>query len=159
MVNQSLDELGLRHKILEHQAVDKWKQVVGPHIAAATVVERVHDGTLFVCCKSSAWANECSFHKEHIIKELNRAAGKKVITDIRFSSRGFKRALEVSLAGQELSPAKGNIESIELDPSASEVAQKVASVSPSEELAKKIRHVILTSKRREKAQQEEKPIA
>lgn len=154
MVNESLDQLGLRHKILEHQAVDKWKQVVGPHIAAATVVERVNDGMLFVCCKSSAWANECTFHKEHIIKELNRAVGKKVISDIRFSSRGFKRALEASLAKEKTTAAKNDIESIELDSSASKVAEEVASVSPSEELAKKIRHVVLTSKRREKAQRE-----
>jgi len=154
LVNESLDQLGLRHKILEHQAVDKWKQVVGPHIAAATVVERVNDGMLFVCCKSSAWANECTFHKEHIIKELNRAVGKKVISDIRFSSRGFKRALEASLAKEKTTAAKNDIESIELDSSASKVAEEVASVSPSEELAKKIRHVVLTSKRREKAQRE-----
>lgn len=151
LVNKSLDELGVRHRILEHQAADKWKQVVGPHIATATVVERVHDGILFVCCKSSVWANECTFHKQHIITQLNRAAGKKVITDIRFSSRGFKRALELSLAQQATPAGKSDIESIELDSSELEMAEKLASVSPSEELAKKIQRAVLTSKRRAKS--------
>lgn len=155
LVNKSLDELGLRHKILEHQVIGKWKQVVGQGIAAATVAERVHEGILYVCCKSSAWANECTFHKQHIIKELNRAAGKKVITDIRFSSRGYKKALEAALASETISKPNDDIERVKIDPEAVNVAERVASTAPSEELAKRIQHAVLISKKLEQAKLKE----
>ncbi|MCX6343777.1 MAG: DUF721 domain-containing protein [Armatimonadetes bacterium] len=154
LVNRSLEEMGLRHKIMQYQAVIKWKQVVGTHIAAVTVAERIQEGILYVCCKSSAWANECTFHKQHIIKELNKAAGSKVVTDIRFSSRGFKKALEASLAANKPNIPKDDIEAVEIDLLASELAQKVASISPSEELAKRIAHAVLTSKKLEKSKLE-----
>lgn len=150
LVNKSLDQMGLRHRILEYQVMGKWKQVVGPHIAAATVAERVQDGILFICCKSSAWANECTLHKQHIITELNRAAGRKVITDIRFSSKGYKRALEAALASQRPAVPKDDIESVQLDPEASALADRAAANAPSPELAKRIQHAILTGKRMEK---------
>lgn len=155
LVNKSLDQLGLRHRILEYQVMGKWKQVVGPHIAAATVAERVQDGVLFVCCKSSAWANECTLHKQHIVKELNRAAGRKVITDIRFSSRGYRKALEASLAAQKPGVQKTDIEAVQLDPEASAVAERAAANAPSPELAKKIQHAVLTGKRLEKTRLEQ----
>ena len=147
-VNNSLEDLGVRQKVVERQAMAKWKQIVGPHIAASSVPERIRDGTLFVCCKSSMWANELTFHTQRIMKELNKAAGKKIVTDIRFSSRGYKRALEESLK-EERAPESKGFEAVPVDESVTELAAKVASVSPSEELAKKIERAIITSKRRE----------
>lgn len=153
LVNNSLEDLGVRQKVLERQVLGKWKQIVGPHIAASSVPESVREGILFVCCKSSMWANELTFHKLHIIKEFNKAAGKKIVTDIRFTSRGFKKAWEQSLK-EERSPETKGLESVPVDESVSELAAKLASVSPSEELAKKIEHAIITSKRREKVKME-----
>lgn len=146
-VNQSLDSLGLRHRILEYQLMSKWKQVVGPHIANATVTERVQDGVLFVCCKSSVWANECTFHKQRIIKELNKSAGRQIIKDIRFSSRGYRKALETLLAGQNPPKPKENLDLVEIDETEAKKAENVVSNCPSDELANKIKRAILTSKK------------
>ena len=78
--------------MLEREAVEKWKEVVGPQVAASTGAERVRDGILFVCCKSSMWSSELSFYKDDIVKRLNAAVGRNLITDIRFSAKGFTRA-------------------------------------------------------------------
>ena len=143
LVNGTMDELGLRHKILEHQAVDKWKVVVGPQIAASSVAERVRDGILFVCCKSSTWSSELTLHKDDILKRLNASVGKKVITDIRFSARGFSR-LSQSVVEEVAKIDPVALETIDVD---SQVASKVASTAPTSELAQRIQQAIITSKR------------
>ena len=143
LVNNSLEELGLQHKIREYQVVEKWADVVGPHIAASSAADKVWDGILYVCCKSSAWSNELSLHKEDIIKKLNSAVGKKIVLDIRFSAKGFAKASQKkskNLGSEETA----DLEAIEVD---SEVASKVAAIAPSEDLADKIREAIITSKR------------
>lgn len=146
LVNQSMDALGLQHKILQYQAVDKWASVVGSHIAAATVADGVREGVLFICCKSSAWCNELSLHKGDILKRLNAAVGKKVITDIRFSARGYRKAISQNKAENPYARIKG-LDRVQIDEKEIEVAKQVASVSPSEELASRIQKAILTSKR------------
>lgn len=146
LVNSSLDQLGLRHKVLEHQAVGRWKEIVGPHIAASSVAERVRDGVLFVACKSSMWSNELSLHKQDIIKRYQKAMGRKVITDIRFSARGFKRAFEQA-AREERPAEQTNIDAVPLGQADMEIASRVASKAPAKELAAKIEKAIITSKR------------
>lgn len=146
LLNNSLDKLGLRHKILEHQAIAKWREVVGKHIAASTIPEKVRDGVMFVTCKSSVWSSELSFHKNDIIRKLNTAAGRNVITDIRFSARGFAQAARE--ARKEESPkAEKSLEAIPVDDAQREAAAKVAAVCPAKELAEKVQRAVITSKR------------
>ena len=143
LVNNSFEELGLQHKIREYQVVEKWADVVGPHIAASNAADKVRDGILYVCCKSSTWSNELSLHKEDIIKKLNSAVGKKIVTDIRFSAKGFAK-LTQQRTKNPINEETTDLEAIEVD---SEVASKAASVAPSEDLADRIREAIITSKR------------
>lgn len=143
IVNNSLDNLGLQHKMKEYQAIEKWKNVVGPHIAASSVADKIRDGILFVCCKSSAWSNELTLHKEDIINKLNSAVGKKIITDIRFSARGYTK-LSQQRKKDPVSTESIDMNKIDVD---SESASRVASIAPSEDLANKIRKAIITSKR------------
>ena len=154
LVNSSLDKLGLRRKVQECQALGKWKQVVGPQIGAASAAENVRDGILFVCCRSSMWASELSLHKTDIMRRLNKAVGTEVIKDIRFSARGFNRAMQ---AGQkEETPNRGkSVETVPVDQEDSDVASQVASLSPSEELAEKIEKAVITGKRLTKLKDEE----
>lgn len=142
----SLDNLGLTQRILEHQALGKWADVVGPQIAASTVAERVRDGIMFVCCKSSMWSNELTLHKSDIIKRLNKAVGKKAITDIRFSARGFRKVLE-QVKKEENDTRVRNLEKVAVDESSSEAAAKVASQVEDVKLAQRIEKAILSSKR------------
>ncbi len=146
LVNNSLEALGLRHRIVEHQALARWDEVVGPQIAASSLAEKVRDGVLFVCCKSSMWSNELSLHKRDIIKRLNVAVGKQIIKDIRFSARGFRKAAGEAREEEQSSEAKG-LETIPLSEGESESAHQVASAAPTDELADRIARAVTTSKR------------
>ncbi|MCE5198805.1 MAG: DUF721 domain-containing protein [Armatimonadota bacterium] len=154
VLNSSLDDLGIRQKVIEQQTISKWNEVVGPQIAASSMAEKIRDGVLYVCCKSSTWANELSFHKEHMMKKLNQTAGKKIITDIRFSARGYRKAVQQARKDSDSTKVKG-LDSVKVDENEAEVAGKLASIAPAPELADKIQKAILASKRLEKVKREE----
>ena len=116
MLHASLDHMGFRQKVLEQQAIMRWKETVGPQIAASSVAEKVRDGALFVCCKSSMWANELSLHKQDIIKRLNKSLGKQIIIDIRFSARGFKQALEARTQKEPLPTVSETLDTVQVGP-------------------------------------------
>lgn len=143
----SLDSLGLRHKVAEQQAVEKWREVVGPRIAAVTFVESVRDGVMFVSCKSSMWASELTLHTPDILKKLEKAVGRKVITDIRYGARGFKRApVRDEAAEDNFEPEK-----VKLSEADKDAAAKTASQVDAIELATRIEKAVLAGIRREKA--------
>jgi hypothetical protein len=147
LLNASLDDLGIRKKVMEQQAVARWAEVVGPNIAAASMADNLRDGVLFVCCKSSTWANELSFHKEYIIKKLNTAAGREIVMDIRFTARGYRKIVE---ARKDEDTRLRSLDKIELDNETSDMVEKVASIASPPELAEKIQKAVLASKRLEK---------
>lgn len=142
MLKSTLQGLGIQEQLLQQKAVEKWKSVVGPQIAASTTPESVRDGILFVCCKSSMWSSELSLHKDDIVKRLNAAVGKPVVKDIRFSARGFRKA---SSETQNVAEPEAKIE---LSSEEVKAAEEVAATCSSEELAEKVRRAILTSKQR-----------
>ena len=146
LVDNSLETLGLRHRIMEHQALARWDEVVGPHIAASSMAEKVRDGVLFVCCKSSMWSNELSLHKRDIIKRLNVAVGKQVIKDIRFTAMGFRRAAREGREEDRSTEAKG-LEAVSLPEGESDAARRVAAGVPVDDLADRIARAVTTSKR------------
>ena len=146
IINKSLEDLGLHRKVLEHQAVAKWGEVVGPQIAAAGAAEKVRDGVLFVCCKSSIWCSELSLHKEAIMQRLNAAVRKKVIRDIRFSAKGFRSVGGQARKEEEPAGAK-DFEAIRLDEARSRFASEAASVAGDQGLAERIVKAVRTSER------------
>ena len=78
-------------KVRESLAFAYWAQVAGPQAAAATEVEAVRDGILFVRTKSSVWSHELTLHKEQLITGLNRMLGGRIITEIVYKARGLKK--------------------------------------------------------------------
>jgi len=150
-VQSTLGSLGVQERVLEQKVVASWAEVVGPQIAAATNPQRIREGTLFVACKSSMWANELSLHKPQILKGLNAAAGKNVVTDIRFNARGFRRADSNS----EQAPDKGEAPDIVLTTDDVMAAERVAAVCGSEELAVRVKQAMLAGKRLERLRAKE----
>lgn len=146
VLKQSLDSAGLRHKVAEQQAVGKWGEVVGPQIARVTWVESVRDGVMFVSCKSSMWASELTLHTPDILKKLEKAVGRRVITDIRYGARGFKRV------ARETEPVEGEFEpeNIQLTEDEKDAAAKIAAEVDAVELAGRIERAVLAGKRRRK---------
>jgi predicted nucleic acid-binding Zn ribbon protein len=68
-----LAKSGLGRRLDVSTVVDRWAEVVGPQIAAATRAEAVNaDGTLWVRVASSAWANELSLMAPRILAKLNQ---------------------------------------------------------------------------------------
>ncbi len=144
LVTSALNRLGVRERVLEQQAIGNWARVVGPQIAASARADRVKEGILFVCCKSSAWASELSLHKERIVKGLNDSVGAAVIKDIRFSARGFRRTADPK--EDRLAEPK-SLEAIELTRPEIDGARRIAAASRSPELASLIEKAVLTGKR------------
>lgn len=149
LLNRSLESLGIRKKVLEQQAMGRWAEVVGTHISNAARPRTIIDGTLFVACKSSVWANELTLNKKDIIDRLNNAMRECVVKDIRFSSRGYKQAEEVQEQKVDVKPG-----SIRLSEEELRVAEDTASKAPSSELAEKIRKAVIAAKKLEKARSE-----
>ncbi len=147
VLQHTLHNLDLRERLLEQKAIDKWAQVVGPQIAASSRADGVREGVLFVCCKNSMWSAELTLHKPMIIQKLNAALGKEVIKDIHYKARGFRK-LEQSKQDDERSVA---VDSIELDESDINAAEEAAAACRSEELSRRIKQAIITSKRLELA--------
>lgn len=143
LLNTQLKDLGLKQKVMEHQAIVFWYDIVGPQIADKTYPQSVKDGVIFVCCKNSMWANELSFHKADIIKRLNKSVGGKVISDLRFSARGFK--IEDKNNIQESSKVKDKeLAKVDIGEEKKDIVEKAAAVTSSGELKEKIKKAMLT---------------
>jgi len=88
-INSAIDELvndlGIKDKLVEAEAVVHWEEVVGKQIARTTEATRIIKGVLFVRVKTSTWRNELSMRKKEIIEKLNRFIGKEIVKDIKFN--------------------------------------------------------------------------
>lgn len=155
LVTNTLGRAGLLKRVREQQAADNWEKVVGPQIAAATAVEKVRDGVIYVCCRSSIWSSEVALHKEAILKRLNAAVGQKVLTDMRLSARGFKDAKARSLK-EEKSAGANTMETVEITDEDRVAAAAAAAAATSEELARRIYKAVLTGRKRAKHREDVK---
>ncbi len=79
-----VDELGIRKKLDEYEAVLRWESLVGEHIARAASAVKIVKGVLLVRVRTSTWRNELSLRKPEIIRTLNSGLGREVVKDIRF---------------------------------------------------------------------------
>ena len=115
-------------KVRESLAFAYWARVAGPQAAAATEVEAVRDGILFVRTKSSVWSHELTLHKEQLISGLNKMLGGRIITEIVYKARGIKKKpAEVPEAD---APTVDELESVLLDPAEhAELAEKLRALS------------------------------
>lgn len=83
-IQELVDGLGIRQKIVEYDAVLQWESIVGEHIAKAASAVRIVKGVLFVKVKTSTWRNELNLRKREIMTTLNSALGHEVVKDIKF---------------------------------------------------------------------------
>jgi hypothetical protein len=151
-VATALDRLGLGNKLREQLVIVKWAEVVGERIAGVSRPDRISDGILWVACKSSVWANELTLHKEHIKTELNKTVQRRVVKDIRFSSRGYRKGQ----AGDNPEPHKiVEVDDVSLTPDQEVIAAAVADKAKDDKLAEAIKKAVLVSIRREQAKHEE----
>ncbi|MFQ3549997.1 MAG: DUF721 domain-containing protein [Armatimonadota bacterium] len=152
IIHTALKDKGMKKTFLEAKAIAGYQEVVGKQIADASIPEKIQDGVLFVCCKSSSWSNELTLLKNEIIKKMNSYVGEKIIKDIKFTSRGYKQLLANRKYGIS-DEDRSKITDIILNDDEMEKIRKKAEKIEFDDLREKIIKTLITAKKREKQQQ------
>lgn len=76
--------LGIEKKIVQHQIIRDWPELVGEKIARVSKAERVDGSILYVRVVSDAWRNELVLMKNKILSKIHRGYGPRSIQDVRF---------------------------------------------------------------------------
>ncbi len=84
----------LEIKIVEQTINKNWTKLVGERIASHTKPDTVSYRKLLVHVDSPAWMQQLMFLKEDIIKNINEAAGRQIIKDIKFQIGNVTKDIE-----------------------------------------------------------------
>lgn len=74
----------LGRRLAEVRALERWTELVGPHLAGRTRVMQLSGDQLFVIANGSALRQELTYHQDVILRKFNEAAGRRVARRIRF---------------------------------------------------------------------------
>ncbi len=88
LMRKAIEQGSIAENLRPHRAIGLWPQIAGEQIAAVSEAEAVRGNVLFVRTKSSAWANELTFYKPEMLKNLALQLGGRVIEDIHFNTGG-----------------------------------------------------------------------
>jgi predicted nucleic acid-binding Zn ribbon protein len=83
-IDELVDNLGIKKKLKEYDAIIYWDLVVGNQIAKMATATRIIKGVLFVHVRTSTWRNELTLRKKEIIDKLNAVIGLNTVKDIKF---------------------------------------------------------------------------
>ena len=81
-----LRSLDMQEKLEEHQAVERWPEVVGERIAEHARAVFFDSGKLIVEVDSAAWRQELFYMKQEMLARLDRSFGKTLVQDIIFTN-------------------------------------------------------------------------
>lgn len=84
VIQNLLDQLGVRDQVEESKVVLIWPEVVGQTIARVTEAQAIEHGVLTVKVSNATWRHELTYLKREITTNLNRALGKSLVSDIKF---------------------------------------------------------------------------
>jgi len=126
---KALTRLGIAEPMRERYVLSRWNQLVGPHIAKSARPMRMEGDMLWVAVKSHSWAQELQMQSVAILKKLNKEAGKKLFTGLRFVVRtrlpaapviteeleGTEPVLEIELTPSELESLNRSLQEVEDD--------------------------------------------
>lgn len=82
IIEEYLNEAGLKQKLKERELIREWDDVVGVTIARSTESIYIMDHKLIVKIRSSVIRNELQMIREGLRMELNRRIGETLISDI-----------------------------------------------------------------------------
>lgn len=72
----------LENRLEEVEMESRWKEIVGEYIARHTSAIKIHKGILFLRIDSPACREELMYRKSQVVEEINKQAGKKIISEI-----------------------------------------------------------------------------
>ena len=139
VLEQTLKKLQLTDAALEARALLLWPELVGEQMARASEARTVRGGVLEVTTRSSAWNQEFSFQKTHLLRRLKERLGKEVIRDIRFTVGPIRGIADPVATGT--APPKEELRRIRLSEAENERIRR-ASECDDPELAQAIRRAL-----------------
>jgi predicted nucleic acid-binding Zn ribbon protein len=83
-LGELIEKLGIKKKLQEYQAVERWEEIVGHQISHVTRATGITKGVLFVKVRTGTWRNELTMRKQEIIRKINLVLGEDIVTDIKF---------------------------------------------------------------------------
>ena len=82
VIQDFLRESGWQQKLDEVKIITEWDKVLGPTLAKYTEEVFINNKQLHIRLKSATLRQELSYQKSELVKQLNDAVGKEVITDV-----------------------------------------------------------------------------
>ena len=84
IIDAAINDSGISTSFDEQKLCYLWPEVMGQSINRYTTRRYVENGVLHVYLSSAPLKNELQFHRTRLVEELNKAAGRNVITNIIF---------------------------------------------------------------------------
>ena len=83
VLQRYLRAIGADKKLKEIRLVNQWEEIIGRNIARLTENLYIKNGILHLFLKSPVAKHEILLIKKGIIERMNKAAGEKIIYDIK----------------------------------------------------------------------------
>ena len=84
VLQEVIDQMGLRKKLDEARVIEAWAVLVGPQINGVTTSVWVRGTTLYVKVRSSAWRQELHLRRRAWLRRLNGELGSDLVDEIVF---------------------------------------------------------------------------
>jgi predicted nucleic acid-binding Zn ribbon protein len=84
VLEEVIDQLGVRPKINEARVVEAWHTRAGPKIEEVTTSAWMKGATLFVKISSAAWRQELHMNRRTWARRLNDELGQEIVDEIVF---------------------------------------------------------------------------
>ena len=85
LIKKVLDKHKLSDKLIEYDAIDIWKEIIGKQLSIYISDEKIYKNKLYIKTNSSSLRNELSYKKTDLISQINTKVGKNLISDIIFN--------------------------------------------------------------------------
>jgi predicted nucleic acid-binding Zn ribbon protein len=84
ILDEVLSDKGYLTYCKEYSIITKWPSIVDNKLAKVSTCERIENGVVYVRIASSSWRQEALFHKEEILKRIQKDFGCPTIKEILF---------------------------------------------------------------------------
>ena len=78
-------DLGWEVQLEIYALFPRWQELFEPEIASCTVPRKVVASVLWVDVENSSWLHQMQYHRQHILRTLNKLLKKSALKDIRFA--------------------------------------------------------------------------
>lgn len=83
LLNDVLNKYELNEIVEKNLLIEKFKEVVGEHIAKQIEFKNFEKGILTIEVESSSWKNEIFLLREQIVEKINNAFGKQIVKHLK----------------------------------------------------------------------------